>query len=83
MSAAGLSTSARATTSRRSTASSNASTARPGYEHLYRCEITNAAELAEGVAAYLALYNEVKPHQTLGQKRPLVVHRPDPHLFRG
>jgi len=53
------------------------------YEHLYRCEIANAAELAEEVADYLALYNEIRPHQALGQKRPLAVHRQDPHLFRG
>jgi hypothetical protein len=53
------------------------------YEHLYQREIADAAELAEEVAAYLSLCNKVRPHQTLGQKRPLAVHRADPHLFRG
>jgi hypothetical protein len=27
--------------------------------------------------------NEVRPHRAMGQKRPLVVHRADPHPFRG
>ncbi len=53
------------------------------YEHLYQREIADAAELAEEVAAYLALYNEIRPHETLGQRRPLAVHRGDSHLFRG
>ena len=53
------------------------------YEHLHQREIADAAELAEEVAAYLALCNEVRQHQTLGQRRPLPVHRGDPHLFRG
>jgi len=52
-------------------------------EHLFQREIADAAELAEEVEAYLSLYNEVRPQQTLGQERPLVVHRADPHLFRG
>jgi putative transposase len=53
------------------------------YEHLYQREIADAAELAEEVAAYLSLYNEIRPHQALGQRRPLAVHRGDSHLFRG
>jgi hypothetical protein len=32
------------------------------YEHLYQRAIANAAELAEEVAAYLVLYNEIRPH---------------------
>ena len=42
-----------------------------------------AADLAEEVAAYLSLYNEIRPHETLGQRRPLAVHCAEPHLFRG
>jgi len=53
------------------------------YEHLYQREIADATELAEEVEAYLSLYNEIRPHQALGQRRPLAVHRADPHLFRG
>ena len=53
------------------------------YEHFHRCEIADAAELAEEVAAYISLYNEIRPHQALRQKRPPMVHRQDPHLFRG
>ena len=81
-SAIGVSTAARAAMCRRPTAWSSASTARSRYEHLYRREIANTAELAEEVAAYLALYNEVRPRQTLGQERPLVVHPGDQHLFQ-
>ena len=53
------------------------------YEHLYQREIANAAELADEVADYLVLFNEVRPHEALDQRRPLPVHRGDPHLFRG
>jgi hypothetical protein len=47
------------------------------YEHLYQREIATAAELAQEVAAYLVLYNEIRPHETLA------VHLAEPHLFRG
>ena len=52
------------------------------YEHLCQREISDAAELAEEVAAYLTLYNEIRPNETLGQRRPLAVHRGDSHPFR-
>ena len=32
------------------------------YEHLYQRAIATAVELAEEVAAYLVLYNEIRPH---------------------
>jgi hypothetical protein len=38
-------------------------------------------KLSEEIAAHLALYNEVRPYEALGQRPPLVVHREDPHLF--
>lgn len=37
-------------------------------ERLYQREIDTAAELAEEVAAYLSLYNEIRPHETLRQR---------------
>jgi len=40
------------------------------YEHLYQREIADAAELAEEVASFLATYNEIRPHESLGQRRP-------------
>ena len=43
-------------------------------EHLYQREIANAAELAEEVAAYLVLYNEIRPHESLGLETPLSSH---------
>ena len=51
------------------------------YEHLYRCEIDHAAELAEEVESFLTLYNEVRPHEALGFRLPLQVHCSDQHLF--
>jgi transposase InsO family protein len=51
------------------------------YEHLYQREISQAAELAEEVEAFLTLYNEIRPHESLGQHPPLAMHRADQHLF--
>ena len=51
------------------------------YEHLCQREIEQAAELAEEVAAYLELYNEVRPHEALGQRIPLAAQRGDQRLF--
>jgi putative transposase len=51
------------------------------YEHLYRLEINQAWELAEEVEAFLQLYNEVRPHEAIGFRRPLEIYRLDPHLF--
>jgi hypothetical protein len=53
------------------------------YEHLYQREIANAAELAEEVKAFLVTFTEVRPHETLGQRPPLEMHRLDQHLFQG
>jgi putative transposase len=53
------------------------------YEHLYQREIANAAELSEEVEEYVRSFNEVRPHETLGQRPPLLLHRADPHLFQG
>lgn len=53
------------------------------YEHLYQREVEHAATLAEEVEAFLVLFNEVRPHESLGQRRPLVIHRGESHLFRG
>jgi transposase InsO family protein len=52
------------------------------HQHLYQREIEPVAELAEEVEAYLALYNEIRPHEALGRKRQLLVHRGDSRLFR-
>jgi putative transposase len=51
-------------------------------EHLYRREIANAVELAEDAESFLAAFNEVRPHDSLGQRIPLAIHRGDPHLFQ-
>ena len=51
------------------------------YEHLYQREIEQAATLAEEVAEFLRSFNEVRPHEALGQRIPLAVHRGDQHLF--
>lgn len=51
------------------------------YEHLYRLEIDDAAELMDEVAIFLEIYNEVRPHETLGDLRPVEVHSGS-HQFR-
>jgi transposase InsO family protein len=53
------------------------------YDHLYQGEIEQEATLAEGVESSLATFNEVRPHEPLGQRIPLLVHRGDQHLFQG
>jgi transposase InsO family protein len=40
------------------------------------------ATVAAEIEDVLTTFNEVRPHELLGQKRPLVVHRADPPLFR-
>jgi hypothetical protein len=40
-------------------------------EHLYRAEIPDALALAEEVAAFQRLYNEIRPHETLDFDTPL------------
>ncbi|RDI73156.1 Integrase core domain [Gaiella occulta] len=44
------------------------------YEHLYRLEIDDGHDLAAETEAYRQLFNEVRPHQSLGGRRPLDVH---------
>ncbi len=41
------------------------------YEHLYRHEIDDGQALAEHIHRYLAVYNEVRPHEALDFQRPL------------
>jgi hypothetical protein len=52
------------------------------FGHLYQCEIATASELAEEVESYLALCNEARPHEALGQRIPLAAHRADQYLFQ-
>jgi len=52
------------------------------YEHLYQREIDHAATLAEEVEAFLAMFSEVRPHESLGQRVPMALHRGDQHLFQ-
>lgn len=41
------------------------------YEHLYRHDITDGPDLAEHIDRYLAVYNEIRPHEALDFARPL------------
>jgi transposase InsO family protein len=50
------------------------------YEHLYQREIDQAGTLAEEVESFRALFNEIRPHESLGQRIPLAVHRQDQQL---
>jgi transposase InsO family protein len=52
------------------------------YEHLYRLEIRDAIELDEQVESHRHTYNEVRPHESLGQVTPMSVHLADPNLLQ-
>jgi hypothetical protein len=41
-----------------------------------------AAVLAQEVATYSSLYNEIRPHEALGWRQPLAMHRADSHLLQ-
>ncbi len=53
------------------------------YEHLYRLEIADAIHLDEQVKVHRQIYNEVRPHEALGQVTPMSIHLADPNLFQG
>ncbi len=52
------------------------------YEHLYRLEIPDAAGLMDEAADFVAVYNAVRPHESLGFATPLsaCLAHPVPHL---
>ena len=48
------------------------------YEHLYRQEIANGIELNAELEKYRRLYNEIRPHEALGQVTPIEIYLADP-----
>ena len=52
------------------------------YEHLYRHEIDDGQDLAEHIDRYLAVYNEVRPHEALDFARPLDRYLRPPSIGR-
>jgi transposase InsO family protein len=44
------------------------------YEHLYRHEIDDGHQLGQEVETYRTLFNTIRPHRSLGGRRPLDVH---------
>jgi len=48
------------------------------YEHLFRLEIPDAIALADEAEVFRRLFNEVRPHETLGQVTPLSVYLAEP-----
>ncbi len=50
------------------------------YEHLYRLEIRDAIELDEQVQFHRRVYNQIRPHESLGQVTPMSVHLAEPNL---
>lgn len=44
------------------------------YEHLYRLEIDDGYQLGVEVEAYRQLFNQIRPHEAIGMRRPLDVH---------
>lgn len=51
------------------------------YEHLYRHEIADTLELADEVEALRELYNEIRPHETLGQTPPMNRYLAEPERY--
>jgi putative transposase len=51
------------------------------YEHLCRLEIDDASDLMDEVATFLEIYNDIRPHEAIGDLRPAEMHQL-PHLFR-
>jgi transposase InsO family protein len=47
-----------------------------------RIRYAETVALAEEVESYRSLYNEVRPHETLGQVPPLSVYLSEPNLFQ-
>lgn len=50
------------------------------YEHLYRLEIDNAWTLTEQINAFRQLFNEIRPHESLGFATPLETYLRTPEL---
>jgi putative transposase len=45
------------------------------YEHVYLCDYEAPREARPGIGRYLNFYNEERPHQSLGYRRPVEVYR--------
>ena len=50
--------------------------------HLHQRVIDHATTLAEEVEAFLALFTEVRPHESLAWRQPLAMHRADACPFQ-
>ncbi len=48
------------------------------YEHLYPHEIRDVVELAAEIDAFRAVYNGIRPHESLDFATPLSLHLADP-----
>ncbi len=44
------------------------------YEHLYRLEIDDGHTLGQEVENYRQLFNQIRPHEAIGMRRPLHLH---------
>ena len=51
------------------------------YEHLYRREVANGAELGDECQAYRRLYNEIRPHESLELYPPMDTYLAAPLSF--
>jgi transposase InsO family protein len=45
------------------------------YEHLYRLEIDDLPTLVREAEAYRQVFNHIRPHETLGGRRPIEIYR--------
>jgi putative transposase len=51
-------------------------------EEVYLADYETPREARQGLASYLKFYNEVRPHQSLGNLTPSVVHAEPHRLLR-
>jgi putative transposase len=49
------------------------------YEHLFRQEIQSGMALSDECAKYRHIYNEIRPHEHLGQITPIIMYTADPN----
>jgi putative transposase len=52
------------------------------YEHLYRLEIPDGPSLAAAVEAYRHVFNSIRPHEALDQRRPIDLYLQAPNEDR-
>lgn len=48
------------------------------YEEVYLADYGNPREARQGIAQYIQFYNRERPHQVLGNRRPVELYQTEP-----